>query len=72
MRPCTRFLGLLIILAGLSGCTAAVVGGATWVGTEAYADKNPFEYMAGFFERDCANLTPVSYTHLTLPTILRV
>tara|TARA_R110001599_G_scaffold83852_9_gene225188 strand:+ start:9043 stop:9246 length:204 start_codon:yes stop_codon:yes gene_type:complete len=57
MRPCTRFLGLLIILAGLSGCTAAVVGGATWVGTEAYADKNPFEYMAGFFERDCANLT---------------
>ena len=57
MRPCTRFFGLLIILAGLSGCTAAVVGGATWVGTEAYADKNPFEYMAGFFERDCANLT---------------
>lgn len=55
MRPYTRLLGLLAVLVGLSGCAAAVVGGATWVGTEAYADKNPFEYMAGFFERDCAN-----------------
>ncbi|WP_193172839.1 hypothetical protein [Nisaea nitritireducens] len=60
MRPYTRLFGLLAILVGLSGCAAAVVGGAagaTWIGTEAYADKNPFEYMAGFFERDCANLS---------------
>lgn len=57
MRPFTRILGLLVMLSGLSGCAAAVVGGATWVGTEAYADKNPFEYLADFFERDCTNLT---------------
>ena len=57
MRPCKKSIGLLALCLSLSGCAAAVVGGATWVGTEAYADKNPFEYMADFFERDCANLT---------------
>ena len=57
MRPCSRILGLLVILAGLSGCAATAVTGATWVGTEAYADKNPFDFMAEFFERDCAHLS---------------
>lgn len=57
MRPLIRSLGLLALLLATSGCTAVAVGGATWVGTEAYADKNPFEYMAEFFERDCSRMT---------------
>lgn len=57
MRPLAKFLGLIAVCLGLSGCTFAAVSGATWVGTEAYADKNPFDYMAEFFERDCAHMS---------------
>ncbi|MBO6560240.1 MAG: hypothetical protein JJ959_06865 [Nisaea sp.] len=57
MRPFIRSLGLMAVLFGLSGCTASVVAGSAWVATEAYADKTPFDYMAEFFERDCAHMT---------------
>lgn len=57
MHPVGKFCALVVVLTGLSGCTAAVVTGTAWVGTEAYADKTPFDYLAEFFERDCENLT---------------
>lgn len=57
MRPLAKFLGLVAVGFGLSGCAYAAVSGATWVGTEAYDDMNPFDYMAEFFERDCAHMS---------------
>ena len=40
--------------------------------SEAFADISPITDYSGKLSLEFTNFTPVSYTHLTLPTILRV
>ena len=50
---------------------ARPLGTTSWLSCDK-ADDDPVRFWAGFIEAPRAIGPPVSYTHLTLPTILRV
>ena len=75
-RPSTRFatIGLAVAALVLSGCAQSQrdEGSSDGGGTFVFAGSAEPVTFDPFFASDGETFRPVSYTHLTLPTILRV
>ena len=65
---CTLLIAVILAMLSIAGCSSAKGGKADTNAAEAAADSTAATVAIQF----SADSAPVSYTHLTLPTILLV
>ena len=68
-----KIFSLLALVAVLLGCSSMFTGCSTLRGDQAYRPNEPLAVTAKISaDLEASTFNPVSYTHLTLPTILLV